>query len=980
MYDLIFIGISVLIILLCAGIAAIFSLPKAIARVIVTALCALSALVVCWTARLLIPSPEAVLSLLQACLEPVSSLIGIDLVPIGEQVLQFANISTTLIEFVAQLIVALILPLCAVLLFALFYLIAWGASLIVFLVIRIVRMIKSKVKKKQHEKAAEQADGAWEETPDQDKPKRNIWLSVGFRVISAGLGAVQGMIIVGLLLIPLSGYLSVADPVVSKLSEHDILPGNNSAVTTAQQIVHDANNSLTLKVYRTLGGRAITDSIMSMKVAGTKVKLSEELDSMITLSQHVIELSKTEFKNYSEEEAEIIRAIGDSFADSKLLSPIFGDVLYAATEAWLNGETFIGIPRPSLGESGEMFEPTITTLLEILNEDAKENLRLQADVETTADLVAVLAQNGVFAKLSNTDELLETMGGDVISELVTTLGNNESMKRLIPEIMNIGVRAIGQVLNVPADAAQVYDTFMNDVADTLNNVRDLPEQERVSKLSSELETAFDTAGIEIDTQVLDFYSTAILHDLVDNNPGQEITSADVQAFFVLYAEGARNTGSSMSTKPGFDLLSDTDSKATDPFVGTVYESMTEAQRQRSAAVAVGSLCFKLSELDQNDKDITQRATALVTDTFSDMLSDSPTALEIVTGVQITAPVSAMTTEGASSLRSTEEMKKTSKVITLETLLVDAKEIAQSITPETIGLDANAISAIFDTAVSLKDVLSGGDIDISKLASSVGTILDSLAETNTFGKDKTASLFTSVLQSETVRDKANLDMKTATELAEKATEGDKINYTETMTTVAGAANIMEKLSADGTVSEDELVDLIRNLNAQTAGMIEIYVTPTRLVENNIPEKHSVISSDLIKSLFGYIADSDKSNSEIEAKAVNQILNIALAAKDSDDKKLFSTAPGAGDGKLPTATETVNTLLDSKAVRHALVDVLTDGKQVTTSDPYEFGSKIAEGSKDRADLVAAIEAYGAANPDVDQLTLNALAALFGVNLND
>ena len=45
--------------------------------------------------------------------------------------------------------------------------------------------------------------------------------------------------------------------------------------------------------------------------------------------------------------------------------------------------------------------------------------------------------------------------------------------------------------------------------------------------------------------------------------------------------------------------------------------------------------------------------------------------------------------------------------------------------------------------------------------------------------------------------------------------------------------MEKLSADGTISEDELVDLIRNLNAQTAGMIEIYVTPTRLVENNIP---------------------------------------------------------------------------------------------------------------------------------------------------
>ena len=139
----------------------------------------------------------------------------------------------------------------------------------------------------------------------------------------------------------------------------------------------------------------------------------------------------------------------------------------------------------------------------------------------------------------------------------------------------------------------------------------------------------------------------------------------------------------------------------------------------------------------------------------------------------------------------------------------------------------------------------------------------------------------------------------------------------MSAVAGSVNIMDNLAKDGTISEEELVDLIRNLNAQTAGMIEIYVTPERLVENNIPEQHSVITSDLIKSLFGYIADSDKQNSEVEAKALNQILNLALAAKESDDKQLFSSALGADDGKLPTATETVNTLLDSKAVRHALV---------------------------------------------------------------
>jgi hypothetical protein len=145
------------------------------------------------------------------------------------------------------------------------------------------------------------------------------------------------------------------------------------------------------------------------------------------------------------------------------------------------------------------------------------------------------------------------------------------------------------------------------------------------------------------------------------------------------------------------------------------------------------------------------------------------------------------------------------------------------------------------------------------------------------------------------------------------------------------------------------------------------------------KYSEISSDLIKSLFGYIADSDKTNSEAEAKALNQILNIALAAKESDDKKLFSSAPGAGDVRLPTATETVNTLLDSKAVRHALVDVLTDGNNVTVFDPYELSGKIKEGSSDYAEAVSAIYDYRAQHPEINDLVFEALAALLGVQVD-
>ena len=952
MYGLIIFGIVALIILFSAGHAALFGFPKAKARLITVAASAIAAIATALILKALLPSPDLIVSLVQSNLDFIGSQFGTSAVEIAEQALEFAGISPTLVELLVQAIGALILPLVCVVLFALYSLVAW-------LIYLIVSGITHRVQKKQAEVQGEDYE------PRSKSPR---WLA-------ACLGLAQGFIVVAVLLIPLSGYLAIAQPTLDELAAQDVIDDTDPIVYNSRKAVYELNHSFTLSAYRTLGGRLLSDSVMSMRVADTKVNLTEEMGSIITLLQQVSELGQTEFADYSKEQAEIIRAIGNSFGKSKLLSPIVGDILYAATDAWLQGETFLGMERPALGESAALLDPMLTALLEILHDDAKNTLMLQADVQTTAELVAILAQNSVFAHLSDSDELMSTLGKDgVVSTLVTTLGSNDSMKRLIPEIMNLGVRAIGQVLTLPVDTAAVYDSFMNTVADTLNDVRNLPEQERIETLSGELESAFDNAGIDVDVQVLDFYSTAIVHDLLENNSAA-VTPADVQAFFVLYAEGVRDTTASLSTKPAFDLLS---SSSDDRFAGTVYERMTEQQRKSSAAVAVADLCVKLTAIDSSNA--TEQAKELVTETFTDLLGADHAALQVVTNVEISQPLSSSTLEHTASMQSTEELKKTSCVITLEVLLVDAKEAAQKINPETIGLDADAISAIFSTATELMDTLKGedGEFDLTALANGVGEIMDSLAKTETFGKDKTASLFTSVLQSETVRDKANLDMKTATQLAEKATEGEP-NYKETMSAVAGSVNIMDNLAKDGTISEEELVDLIRNLNAQTAGMIEIYVTPERLVENNIPEKHSVITSDLIKSLFGYIADSDKQNSEVEAKALNQILNLALAAKESDDKQLFSSAPGADDGKLPTATETVNTLLDSKAVRHALVDVLTDGSKVTVVDPYGFSEKIAEGSESYVEFVDALYAYRDAHPEVNDLVFEALAALMGIEID-
>jgi hypothetical protein len=94
-------------------------------------------------------------------------------------------------------------------------------------------------------------------------------------------------------------------------------------------------------------------------------------------------------------------------------------------------------------------------------------------------------------------------------------------------------------MEVKDSADVVYDELMSTIAADLNGVRDLDDATKVAELSPKLNSAFDHAGIVIDKQVLDLYSVAMIQHLVNGNDN-EITAADVTAFFAVYAQGAED--------------------------------------------------------------------------------------------------------------------------------------------------------------------------------------------------------------------------------------------------------------------------------------------------------------------------------------------------------------------------------------------------------------------------------------------------------
>lgn len=928
-------GVVMIYLLICVAFGMLRGLAKARLRAVTIALSAILAVVTTLIAK------QTVLD--DNVLKDVVLPIFFD----NGELVELLNVSPALAATLQGTAIALVAPIVCFVCFLVYSILTWIIYMIVWIILR-------KGMKKHNEKSRLQL------------------------LRAAGAALLQGLVVVFVIMIPLVTYLNVAAMAAPELEKAEVLQEDDTG-ETVQVLLNDCarlHDSFGIKTFRVLGVDALSDAMTTFKYEGNKIHVMDEIGVMTSMVGNVAQLSKVEMEQYSAKEADVFRSIADSFDRSVLLPTVLGEFMYNATESWKQDEAFLEIEKPSLGED-ELFTPFMDEMIFILNTDSKTITALQADVRTIADMIAIFAKNGIFASVSGeTTQLMNALSADgVVNELVTTLGNNNSMKRLIPQITNLGIRAIGQTLGIPETVDVVYDDFLTDVTVALNEVRDAQGAERVELLTERLNTAFDEAGVDVDKDILAFYSTSMVHDLIDNNSNSEVNTVDVQAFFAMYAtyaeteEAPVQSGNANGSIYHSEAIGKKDQK--DAFKGSVYENMSEEDFEKTAAAKLAGLCTQLSKMEESET-FSNVAQALVVNTFSDLLGeDNEEVLAHLKEATPQKPISADSVANTAGLQSSTEMK--TEKITLDRLLVDVEKAAEQLTGESVQLEADAISAIISSAGELLD-MDMDNIKLEDVATHMGSILDSLNVTDTFGSDKTAELMTAVFQSETVRKSADLDMMTATKMAQKATEGD-VNYTQTLTAVSKSMDVLQTLNNDEELTDEELAEMIRTITPQSAGMLEVYATPERMESFGTPEKHSEKSSKMMVSMFSYMGREDLPDYDAEARALNQVLNVAMAAKSDDSKKVFSTK-GQDDGRLPEVNETVSIMMSSNAVTFAAVDTLTDGEKVTDFDPFGLGEKMdsAEGEA----LEQALRDYYAQHPETDALTMQAMAALFGLDI--
>ena len=915
-------GVIAIYLLICVGIGMLRGLSRARVRTIAILVSGILALIGTLIVKNSLGTPQEIEATLRSA--------GLDK-DLMETISTFLGMSPSLGEALVGVIGALILPLVYLVLFFTFCLLTWIVCIILSIVLR-----------KRYREHNSRARMKW---------LRTIALSV-----------LHGLIVVFVCLVPLNIYMQVAVPVTNMLDESGMLDKVPVLDKVMDDYVEPVAKSGPMATFRVLGGNLVCNGLTSFEVGGEKIRLGDEVNNISGFVGNILALGKVKMTEYGDDQVKVLDDIADSFASSQLLSNIVGEVVYSATDAWMGGDKFVGVARPS---TGEMIDPTFNTLLGILNKDSQNLSSLKADIYTVADLVGVLAEYDVFSKMEDTNTLIQQLGADgMVKEMITVLGQNDSMKVLIVEIRNMGMRAIAKTLDIPENGEVVYEKFLGDIAVALNETKDMNETERIDTLTQKVKDAFNEANVPIEEDIIDCYSASLIHDL---GAIENITSDDISDFFTAYAmqtESAETAG----------LVPISGSEST--FRGNVYGNMTEEDLKKTGAAVLATVTIKLSMVEGDEQAVIEASATILKETYSEILDENAAAFEKIAQIEIKVAIDKSAVENTASMKAAQTMN--SGVVTLEELLADVEEVAKSINAETLAAEAEALNAVFEDMSKLMDSEASFD-SVEDVVGTLGPVLDALQSSVSMGEEGTANLLVATMQSKTVREKTNMDMNAATNLAKKATEskdGEKVDYEKTMNSVVGVVIIGNSISTGEMASEEDIRKMIENLTPQTAALLSEYVTEARMKEYGMPADKAHVSSELLLNLFDYLAGNlPEDQFDHEAKALQQLINIATAAKEdsSNTNRVFGK-----DGKLgKDASEIIEIVIGSDAICYALDETLNSEEDAIT-DPFGIGKQIPDNSVDKMEYEAAAEAYLAAHPDQETAERMALInALFGIN---
>ncbi len=747
------------------------------------------------------------------------------------------------------------------------------------------------------------------------------------RLGGAAVGAVCGLLVALLVLMPVVGVIDIA----VALGETDIITPQEGEDDTLSQLLNEASEDEIYAAYVLYAGW-VFDSLASAEYEGQKIYLKDEVTVLASLISDIGEISG-EATEFGRTQVDAMGRVVDDIDHSPLLNNTLAGVLSAMATKWLAGETFLGIESI---KAGELFDPVIHSVLEVIASSGKENIT--ADMRTLVHILEVMVDYDLLKNFENFDKILEILSAvpenegekTAIEALISVANENPRMSKLADEVTRLSIRALASNLGIPESGDVNYELLMNDIADALNSTKG--DADRIASVEEKVVVALDTYGVEVGGEAALDIAGSIVSDLGDLD---SVNAEAVKEFFMMYAIAKQSEESASTRYSGFDKLSGDMSVTVDPATGTVkvgdYEfKYYNSSYTRSAAYSAGA-----------------------------------------SGVNF---------DDAQTLYSADSMK--SKIVTLEDIFnAEGVKRFSELSAEEIEAEAKKMSDMI--ALSLNAV--GGDlsnIDYNSMIKEIGVVFDQMSDMQIFGDEATAKLVEALFQSEQIINSLGISKSVLEDYAQKiigSARAETNSYDSVTKSVGGMLDMMSH-AGNGDVSKEDKIEttkqLMQDLTVENAELLGSMATPEMVKDYVANEEYAESISGSISSLFNNmvtIGHEDEEKYEKEADAVNTMLNLAIEGSSSSSSSIFSEKDESGSvvnqGRMDTdAAGFVELVVSSSVVSKTIED--------TVSNDQTNPLGIIPSEQDTAALTQALtDHYDAAKTELSDEELAELASTLG-----
>lgn len=402
---------------------------------------------------------------------------------------------------------AVITPLFFVVLFGLCYL---AVNIITAIVYKI--KYKSKIKHVQYER--------------EDAP----WFIKKSKPLGMVVGAFTGLFVTSIVIAALFGTLRLtvktADTINNNPTISKSVKINEKFVNELRRYSTDAPATI---VYH-CGGNLVYKMSAVSSLNGNRFSIEKEVKGMETALNDAVEVLPVlnSLDTITAEQKQSVLALPSDIDDSETLKSLSSDFVSGASSRWLEGEKFMNMSMPKVGN---VIEPIVGNILYVCKSTTPETS--SEDIKTLLRVYIIISENKLLESGNYEELILHFSENDVINEICDVLEENDRMRGIAKAVRNVTMNTVASAINsFKYDIAQ-YDMLMTNLAASLNELDGLTTEQKVDAMTNNAMQYINDYGIEMPESVARVTAEQMINELSDENG--DVTPQRLQVLFDSYA-------------------------------------------------------------------------------------------------------------------------------------------------------------------------------------------------------------------------------------------------------------------------------------------------------------------------------------------------------------------------------------------------------------------------------------------------------------